>query len=79
MNQKLMYQCRLSSKNAVQIVWLSDEKKFKVGDYVTLKDTDEPKRRWRVDTMGKGHPMSDVKQKWTSQDLKRDATRKKVI
>lgn len=77
--EKLMYQCRLESGNAVMIVWLSDEKSFKVGDFVTLKDSDEPQRKWKVTTKGKGHPISDVKQKWDSQDLKRDANRKKLI
>ncbi len=76
---KLMYQCRLESDNKVLITWLSGEKPFKVGDFVTLKDSYEPKRKWKVTTKGKGHPMSDVKDKWTSQDLKRDGTRKKLL
>ncbi len=73
-----MHQCRLVSKNAVMIVWLSDEKKFKVGDSVTLKDSDEPNRLWKVTSKGKGHPRSDIKRVWNN-DLKRDSTRKKLV
>lgn len=64
-----MYQCRLESENMVTITWLSDEKEFDVGDFVTLKDSEEPNRRWKVTTKGKGHPRSDVKDRWHSQDI----------
>ncbi len=72
-----MHQCRLQSGNATLIAWLSDEKKFKVGDSVTLKDSSDPKRLWKVTSKGKGHPKSDIKRVWDN-DLKRDSTRKKL-
>ena len=79
MKEKLMFQCKLQSENQILITWLSNDIEFEVGNFVTLKDTDEPKRLWKVITKGKGHPRSDVKQKWTSQDLKRDGNRKKLL
>ena len=79
MKEKLMFQCRLQSENKVMITWLSNEKDFEIGNLVTLKDTDEPKRKWKVTTKGKGHKMTDVKEKWISQDLKRDGSRKKLL
>ena len=75
---KEMYQCRLQSENKVLITWLSNDKDFKVGDFVTLKDSDEPKRKWKITSKGKGHQITDVKDRWESQDLKRDGNRKKL-
>lgn len=77
--EKKMYQCRLQSGNRVLITWLSNEKEFKIGDFVTLKDTAEPARKWKVTSKGKGHNFTDVKKTWHSQDLKRDGTRKKLL
>lgn len=61
MNEIMMHQCNLKSEEATLITWLSNEKKFKVGDFVTLKDSDEPKRIWKVLSKGKAHPRSDIK------------------
>ncbi len=66
---KLMHQCRLQSENMVTICWLSNEKDFKEGDWITLKDSDEPKRRWKVTIKGQAHSLSDVKDRWHSQDI----------
>lgn len=66
----LMYQCRLQSGNEVKICWLSDEKPFKEGDVITLKDSENPNQLWKVTSKGgKGHPKSDVKDRWRSQDI----------
>lgn len=61
MTEPLMHQCRLESDGAVMIVWLSSEKDFKVGNKVTLKSSDEPKRWWKVTSKGQGHPRKDIK------------------
>lgn len=74
-----MFQCKLQSDDATLITWLSNEIEFKPGQFVTLKDTADPSRRWKVITKGKGHPRSDVKRTWNSQDLKRDGSRKKLL
>lgn len=58
---EMMYQCRLESDGSVMISWLPDDKKFKVGDRVTLKSDSEPKRWWKVTSKGKGHPRKDIK------------------
>lgn len=74
-----MYQCVLQSDNMTMVVWLSNEKEFKVGSWVTLKSTDEPKRRWKVLVKDSNpQPMKDVKDTWTSQDIKRDGSRQKL-
>lgn len=59
--ETLMHQCRLESGDTSMIVWLSDEKSFKVGDVVTLKTDTDTKRLWKVASKGKGHPRSDIK------------------
>ncbi len=73
-----MHQCRLESGNTVLITWLSSEKDFKVGDVITLKDYPDPKKLWKITSKGKGHPRSEVKDTWRSQDLKRDGQRQKL-
>lgn len=79
MKEKLMYQCVLRSDNARMVVWLSNEIDFKVGDFVTLKTSDDPKRKWKVMSKGGiGHKTADIKQTWKSQDLIRDPKRKKI-
>lgn len=74
-----MHQCKLSSGDAVMITWLSNDKEFKVGDWVTLKDSDEPDRRWRIVVKGDPNKRDDVKMTWKSQDIKRDGSRAKVL
>lgn len=76
-----MYQCVLQrlGDNAIIIVWLSNEKEFKKGDYITLKTSDNPTEKWKVVVKDdKPQPFKDVKQTWTSQDIKRDGSRKKL-
>jgi len=80
MKEKLMYQCVLRSDNAIMVTWLSNEKEFKVGDWITLKTSEEPDRKWEV--LNKDfypHHISTIKQKWSCQDIKRDSKRKKII
>jgi hypothetical protein len=43
-----MIQARLQSDDAIQTAWLDSKKRIKVGDVVTLKDSDDPKRPWKV-------------------------------
>lgn len=79
-----MYQCVLRHETEdyqeTIVVWLSDEKPFKVGDYITLKSSDDTERRWKVVIKDVSPiPVKDVKQTWTSQDIKRDGNRKKVL
>lgn len=88
MKRKLIHQCVLRSpvydKNGIQtgnsiyVVWLPNDIDFKVGQWVTLKETDEPKRRWQVVQKCDGQPRKEIKQTWKSQDLKRDGNRKKI-
>lgn len=42
------------------------EPKVKVGNLVTLKDTDEPSRLWEVLRVGREHERSDIKRGWNN-------------
>jgi hypothetical protein len=40
------------------------ESRVKVGDQVTLKNSDEPLRRWDVLRVGEARPSTDIKRGW---------------
>jgi len=67
-------QCTLESHKSTQVAYLDIRPDLSIGKYVTLKDSDNPDRRWRV--MGMGHIMekSEIKRshQWYENDFVRD-------
>lgn len=68
---KTMYQCVLKSGNRKIVTWLSDEKPFKAGDFVTLKTHDDPAMLWEVITKGEASTSAEIKQTWKCLDMPR--------
>lgn len=64
---KEIYQCRLTQDDATLITWLTNEKPFKVGNFLTLKGETG---RWKVASKGRAHKLTDIKRGWDF-DLKR--------
>mgnify|MGYP001578006266 CR=1 FL=1 len=45
-------QCKLASKDSTMIAWLDSRPDLAVGKWVTLKDSEDPARRWEVLSVG---------------------------
>lgn len=76
-------QCSLSAKHGENIystltVWLDVRPDLKEGAFVTLKDSDEPERLWKVESVGdRQEEKADIVIKGHSQAFfKRDMHRK---
>jgi hypothetical protein len=59
-----LVQVDLRSANRFLTCWV--EPRVKVGDQVTLKTSDEPKRRWNVLRVGLARPTGDIKRGWNN-------------
>lgn len=59
-----LVQVELRSDNRFRTCWI--EPRVKVGDQVTLKTSDEPKRRWNVLRVGVARPAGDIKRGWSN-------------
>lgn len=59
-----LVQVKLKSDNKLMTAWV--EAKVKVGNLITLKDTDEPQRKWKVLSVGREHDRSDIKRGWNN-------------
>lgn len=57
-----LVQCKLQSGTKQMVSWL--EPKIKVGDVVTLKDSDDPTRRWDVLSVGEPRDRSEIHRGW---------------
>lgn len=57
-------QVELRSENRMLTCWV--EPRVKVGDQVTLKTADEPKRRWDVLRVGVARDAGDIKRGWNN-------------
>lgn len=55
-------QVDLESHGSHRTCWV--EPKVRVGDVITLKDSDEPSRLWIVRRVGEPVPRSSVRQDW---------------
>ena len=72
-----MYQCVLRAGERTIVTWLSDDKPFKVGNLVTLKDHAQPDLKWEVIHKGNASDLSEIKRGWDN-DLKRDGKRNRI-
>jgi len=63
-----LVQVDLRSENRVRTCWV--EPKVRVGDRITLKNSDEPARLWEVTRVGEPRQSADIKRGWNG-DLKR--------
>lgn len=82
--EKTMCQCVLTSKGATLVTFLDDRKDLKEGVWVTLADSEDPSRRWKVETMTEPTNMKNVVGSHNSgiihdKDMKRDSSRKKLF
>lgn len=57
-------QVELQSGTTRRTCWLSREKKFKVGDAVTLKNSEEPTRLWAVRSVSEPKDAGDIHADW---------------
>lgn len=64
----MLVQVDLRSGPRVLTCWV--EPRVKVGDLITLKDTDEPDRCWEVQRVGEPREAAEIKRGWDF-DLKR--------
>jgi hypothetical protein len=62
-----LVQCKLQSENTYTTAWL--ENKVKIGNLVTLKDTDEPQRLWKVLSVSKPIDSNESTIKTRSKDV----------
>ena len=60
----------LQSERSHRTCWLDTSKKFQVGDELTLKNSEEPERRWRVNTIGEPKDASEVRTDWNVGGVK---------
>ena len=58
----MVVQVDLRSENTFRTCWV--DPRVKVGDQVTLKNSDEPLRRWDVLRVGEPRPSRDIKRGW---------------
>ena len=69
-------QCILMSDKTKLLAWLDIPigKPLRVGNLVTLKDSDDPKRKWRIDHLGAVLEKSDLKRSstWFRNDVVRE-------
>lgn len=70
MSEQEMVQCQLESPSPDGISkltsWVPFQHGLQVGTQITLKDSDDPERRWTVMGMSTGHPRSDIKRGWNN-------------
>lgn len=55
-------QVTLQSDNAMLTCWV--EPKVTAGNYITLKDSDDPHRLWKVLSVGEPKEVSEIKTRW---------------
>jgi hypothetical protein len=48
-------QCVLESGNMRMVSWLDNREDLEIGKIVTLSDSDEPDRKWKILSMSKPH------------------------
>lgn len=65
-------QVKLASGPARLTCWV--EPKVKVGQQITLKDSDEPNRWWMILEVGPETDTSEIKRKWGQTDVPRGQT-----
>ncbi len=63
-----LVQVDLRSGNRMLTCWV--EPKVRVGDRITLKSSEEPRRHWDVLRVGTPHAATDIRRGWNA-DLKR--------
>ena len=64
----MLVQVDLRSDDRLLTCWVAP--KVKVGDQITLKDSEEPERRWDVLRVGEARAAGDIKRGWNF-DFKR--------
>lgn len=63
----MMVQVRLQSGKSHRVCWLrKEDKPFKVGSFITLKDSEEPDRFWRVMGIGEPKELKDIYRGWNN-------------
>jgi hypothetical protein len=58
----MMVQVQLVSNKAVRTCWVED--KVKVGNEITLKNSDEPDRRWKVTSVSLPRERNEIRSDW---------------
>ena len=59
-----LVQCHLKSDTKETVAWL--EPKIKVGNQITLKDSDEPERLWEFLSIGEPRDKTDIHRGWNN-------------
>lgn len=57
-------QVELRAGETHRTCWLDTSKRFKAGDEVTLKNSEDPDQRWTVHSIGAPKDSSDVRSDW---------------
>lgn len=63
MSEQMLVQCRLLRGTTTLVSWLDSRKKFRVGNYVTLKGLDG---RWEIKTIGRPIAASNIHHDWNN-------------
>ncbi len=66
----------LTSDNARQVAWIDNDPRVRIGCQVTLKDSDEPARLWKVTAMGAIADKDDIAGKRSGTWFNTDFVRK---
>lgn len=66
MTERMYVQCQLESGTSRLVAQLPWEKRLRKGVQVTLKDSEDPTRRWTVAHVGHPIPRSDIKVGWNN-------------
>jgi hypothetical protein len=66
----------LKSGDTQQVAWIDNDPRVRVGVQVTLKDSDEPERLWKVTAMGAIADKTDIAGKRSGTWFNTDFVRK---
>lgn len=67
MKSMQLRQYKLISDGQILVAWLEDGR-VKIGDFVKLKDTDEPERKWRIAEVYSAQDSSKIHDSHNSKD-----------
>lgn len=59
-----IHQVLLVSRYSELVIWANTTKKFKVGNWVTLKNSSDPSRLWFIKEIYATQPLSNIHTDW---------------